>query len=260
MSENYEASASTPAPPKAAATSAAEQKEARVYEVFQKISTDYDRMNDVISFRRHRAWKRALVRAAVAVNPRDILDVASGTGDIALALAQAAGQAQVVASDFSQNMLMVARERFEAAGRDALTIVCENAMALSFADGSFDVVTISFGLRNMPDYRQVISEMVRVLRPGGLFLCLDSSWPDSWLIRPFFRLYFTYFMPLLGRVVARAPEEYQWLNDSTENFLSKAELAVLMRECGLAEVSYRSFMCGSAALHRGVKPPLSCRR
>lgn len=230
-----------------------DQKQERVYEVFQGISEDYDRMNRVISAGRHEAWKRALIRRVVAAKPRAVLDVASGTGDIALQLARALPQARIVASDFSENMLAVAKRRVAAAGATTIEISCQNAMDLSFPDASFDAVTISFGLRNMPDYGRVIGQCVRVLRPGGLFACLEASYPTSPFIKPFFRLYFAHLMPFLGRVLAKAPAEYQWLADSTEAFLTKDALAQLMEDCGLGAVSYRSFMLGGAALHTGIK-------
>ncbi|MDR1775727.1 MAG: demethylmenaquinone methyltransferase [Actinomycetes bacterium] len=231
-----------------------EQKTERVYQVFQTISDDYDRMNDVISFGRHRAWKRELIRAIRSCKPARVLDVASGTGDIALKLARACPSADIVAGDFSENMLAVADRRFRAAGVTNIRVLHENAMALSFPDDTFDVACISFGLRNMPDYAAVISQMTRVLRPGGYFFCLDSSYPTNPVVKPFFRLYFKHLMPLFGRLVAHAPDEYRWLNDSTEAFLSKGQLAVLMQHCGLTGVGVRSFMLGGAALHWGRKP------
>ncbi|MCL2882515.1 MAG: ubiquinone/menaquinone biosynthesis methyltransferase [Coriobacteriia bacterium] len=230
-----------------------EAKQERVYEVFQQISGDYDRMNRIISAGRQDAWKRALISRVASVHPRVVLDVASGTGDIALQLARALPHARIVASDFSENMLAVAERRIEAAGVATIEISCQNAMQMSFLDASFDAVTISFGLRNMPDYQQVVAQCVRVLRPAGLFACLDASYPTNALVRPFFRLYFAHLMPWIGRVFAKAPAEYQWLADSTEAFLTKDELAQLMQDCGLGAVSYRSFMLGGAALHTGVK-------
>lgn len=230
-----------------------EAKQARVYEVFQEISEDYDRMNEIISAGRHKAWKRALIRRVTQASPRSVLDVASGTGDIAIRLARALPRARVVASDFSENMLAVAQRRIEEAGITSIEVSCQNAMQMSFSDASFDAVTISFGLRNMPDFRRVVEQCVRVLRPGGLFACLDASYPTNPLVRPFFRLYFAHLMPLIGRVLAKAPDEYQWLADSTEAFLPKDDLARLMQDCGLGAVSYRSFMLGGAALHTGVK-------
>ncbi|MCL2655212.1 MAG: class I SAM-dependent methyltransferase [Coriobacteriia bacterium] len=231
----------------------ADQKQERVYEVFQEISEDYDRMNRIISAGRQSAWKRALIRQVSQAAPRAVLDVASGTGDIALQLARALPQARIVASDFSENMLAVAERRIKAAGVTSIEISCQNAMQMSFPDASFDAVTISFGLRNMPDYQQVIAQCVRVLRPGGLFACLDASYPTNPVVKPFFRLYFAHLMPWIGRVLVQAPDEYQWLADSTEAFLTKDDLARLMESCGLGAVSYRSFMLGGAALHTGIK-------
>ncbi len=230
-----------------------EAKEAKVYAVFQKISEDYDSMNNLISMGRHHAWKRALIKCVLALQPSAVLDVASGTGDIALELAGLLPEARVVASDFSENMLAVAERRRDEAKLTNVEVSCQNAMEMSFPDETFDVAVVSFGLRNMPDYARVISEMVRVLRPGGLFCCLDASYPTNWFVKPFFRLYFKFIMPAEGRFLARAPEEYKWLNESTEAFLSKKDLALLMKRCGLSEVEYRSFMLGGAALHTGYK-------
>jgi demethylmenaquinone methyltransferase/2-methoxy-6-polyprenyl-1,4-benzoquinol methylase len=103
----------------------------------------------------------------------------------------------------------------------------------------------------MPDYRRVLTEMVRVLRPGGLLLCLEASYPTLPVVRQGFGLYFGQILPLMGRVVVNRPDEYRWLNDSTEAFLTKPELAQLMLDCGCAEVRYRSYLLGAAALHSG---------
>jgi len=237
-----------------ASTITPEEKEALVYDCFQSISETYDKTNDVISLGMHRFWKGAMIKRIVASAPKDILDVASGTGDIALWIAEKNPQAHIVGSDLSENMLTVAEKRRAEQKLDNVSFQCENAMKLSFEDDSFDVVVVSFGLRNMPDYRQVVSEMTRVLRPGGRFFCIDSSWPTNPIIKPFFGLYFSHIMPLLGNVVAHAPKEYEWLNASTKAFLSKDALAELMRSCGLVDVSYKSHMLGGAATHSGTKP------
>ncbi|MDR1017067.1 MAG: bifunctional demethylmenaquinone methyltransferase/2-methoxy-6-polyprenyl-1,4-benzoquinol methylase UbiE [Coriobacteriales bacterium] len=238
------------------------QKQRQVHRIFSTIAEGYDQMNDVESFRLHRAWKRALLDRVAAVRPRRVLDVACGTGDIALALSQRLPECEVVALDFCEPMLAVARRRAreQPDKRDGgfcshlPQFVQGDAMHLPFPDGNFDAVTISFGLRNMPDYAQVVAEMTRVIKPGGLFCCLEASYPTNPAIVPFFRLYFKHIMPRLGAAVAGHRDEYQWLNDSTEAFLTKPALVELMRECGLAGVRYRSFLFGSAALHVGKKP------
>lgn len=236
-----------------AKTIAPDDKKELVYDCFQSISDTYDKTNDVISLGMHRIWKGAMIKRIVAAQPHDILDVASGTGDIALWIAQKNPQAQIVGTDLSENMLAVAEKRRVEAGLENVHFQCENAMQLSFPDGSFDVVVVSFGLRNMPDYETVVREMVRVLRPGGQFFCIDSSWPTNPVVKPFFGIYFSHIMPVMGNIVAHAPEEYKWLNESTKAFLTKDQLAHLMQKCGLKQVSYKSHMLGGAATHHGIK-------
>ncbi|MDR2587685.1 MAG: bifunctional demethylmenaquinone methyltransferase/2-methoxy-6-polyprenyl-1,4-benzoquinol methylase UbiE [Coriobacteriales bacterium] len=234
---------------------AAEEKEAWVYQTFERISGHYDFMNDLESFGLHRAWKHHLVKAVRALAPQQVLDVASGTGDIALALVRTNPQAQVTGFDFSESMLEVARKRANKLAHppDNLRFVQGNALDMPFEDESFDVVTISFGLRNMSDYQRVCEEMVRVLKPGGTLLCLEASYPTAALVKPAFRLYFRHIMPAMATLITRKPAEYRWLNDSTEAFLSKPQLVYLLQSCGLSDVHYRSFAAGVAALHTGVK-------
>lgn len=211
-------------------------------------------MNDLESLGLHRAWKRKLVRTVCEAEPSAVLDVASGTGDIALALARELPDAQVTGFDFSAAMLEVARKRAaDLPGSGNVEFIEGNASAMPFEDASFDAVSISFGLRNMSDYKGTIEEMTRVLRPGGRFLCLEASYPTTPVIKQLFRLYFRHIMPLIAKLVTRKGAEYQWLNDSTEVFLSKQELADLMQLCRLGDVKYRSFALGAAALHSGVK-------
>jgi len=256
-----------------------ESKSAWVHEVFESISDDYDRMNDVESFRMHRSWKQTLVMEVLqsvdemladamlgdasstegmGVTPV-ILDVACGSGDIVLALASLMPEAKVVGLDFSENMLAVAKRRAaDAIAADADTTLPEfmhgNAMHLPFADNSIDVLTISFGLRNLPDYQAALIEFARVLRPGGSFFCLESSYPTSPVIKPFFKVYFRHLMPRMASLVVGHRQQYQWLNDSTEVFLSKSELADMMQECGFIEIGIQSFFFGVAAIHSGRLP------
>jgi len=239
-----------------------EQKEAWVHRIFEQIHGKYDLMNDVESFGLHRAWKRTLVRGLVQVQPKAVLDVACGTGDIAIALAAALPEAQVVGLDFCAAMLNVARERAAAAGKTESTpttptnleFIQGNALALPFASNSFDALTISFGLRNLASYEQAAREMLRVLRPGGSLFCLDASYPTAPVIKQGFRLYFRHLLPAMAKLLLNRPAEYRWLNDSTEAFLSKPALAQLFSTAGFEQVHYRSFALGAAALHSARKP------
>lgn len=229
-----------------------------VHGVFESIAQGYDAANDRISLGMHRLWKRALCDVALSACPGAsvdragrILDVCCGTGDITQMLASRDASTLVCGIDFSANMLEVAKQRL--CNLDNVMLVLGNAMQLPFDDGTFDSAVVSFGLRNTPDYGQVIDEMTRVVRPGGVVACLDASVPDSELIQPFYRLYYKHIMTLLGGGLSHR-EEYDWLYESTQEFLRKDELAQLFVESGLVQVEVWSFMFGAAALHTGIKP------
>jgi demethylmenaquinone methyltransferase/2-methoxy-6-polyprenyl-1,4-benzoquinol methylase len=231
--------------------------QAYVHAIFESISDDYDLMNDIESFRLHRSWKLSLIKAVVAevVSPAVILDIACGTGDIALSLATRLPDCQIIGLDYSKNMLAVAKKRSKALPEAVprAEFVFGDAMHLPFTDASIDAITISFGLRNLPDFALALQEFSRVLVPGGKLFCLEASYPTAPFIKPLFRLYFKYLMPRMASLVVGHRQQYQWLNDSTEAFLSKPDLAALMQECGFSEVSFKSFFFGVAALHRGQK-------
>lgn len=240
-----------------------------VHGVFSKIAPSYDLMNDLESLGLHRLWKARMVRELSEGQPKHILDIACGTGDIALALAKANPRAEIIGLDFCEDMLEVARAR--AVEELPLSFVVEldegtaqtqrarinnnarfmvgDAMELPFEDDSFDAVSISFGLRNMPNYGTVLAQIKRVLKPGGIFRCLEASYPTNPVILPPFKLYFKHWLPVLGKLVVNSEEEYSWLNTSTEAFLTKDELAQLMQEVGFDDVSFASFLFGAAALH-----------
>ncbi|PID18306.1 MULTISPECIES: demethylmenaquinone methyltransferase [unclassified Sporosarcina] len=227
-------------------------KEEKVHNVFEKISADYDKMNSVISFNQHIKWRNdIMVRMNVRPGAK-ALDVCCGTADWTVALAEAAGPSgEVTGLDFSANMLESGREK--TAPYPNLTLVQGNAMALPFPDNSFDYVTIGFGLRNVPDYLTVLKEMRRVLKPGGMAVCLETSQPKIPVYRQAFRFYFKYIMPLFGKLFAKSYKEYSWLQESANDFPSMKELAQLFVEAGYQEVSYKSYSGGAAAGHIAYK-------
>ena len=227
-----------------------DDKEEKVQGVFQRISGNYDIMNDIISVGLHRGWKDSLADE-ISQRGKCILDVC--TGDLTVMLSKKDSSNEVIGLDFSQNMLSVAKERMSKNEIKDVELIQGNAMDLPFEDNRFDCAVISFGLRNVADYSKVISEMTRVIKKGGWVYCLEASYPDSKYIKPFFRLYFRYIMPRLAGLITGKQKEYEWLNESTELFLKKDELADLFKECGLANVSYKTYLLGSAALHKGQK-------
>ena len=226
-----------------------------VHGVFESIAGQYDAANDRISLGAHRIWKRHLEEAALVACAHKqvgmVLDVCCGTGDITERIARNNADVFVVGLDFSAQMLDVARER--TAGLDNVMLVEGNAMELPFDDGVFDAAVVSFGLRNTPDYLQVVQEMRRVVRGGGVVACLDASVPDNMLIQPFYQFYYKYIMTFLGGGI-RHHGEYEWLYQSTQEFLRKDELVQLFADAGLVDVRVASFMFGAAALHTGHVP------
>lgn len=228
-------------------------KEQHVQEVFQTIAPKYDRMNDIISFRRHKAWREFAMRRMNVRPGSSAIDLCCGTCDWTIALADA-GAARVVGLDFSEAMLEIGRSKVERGGLDdRIELVHGNAMALPFDDETFDYATIGFGLRNVPDLRQVLREMARVVKPGGLIVSLDVSRPTWQPFKALYHLYFNHLLPLLGKLYASRYEQYKWLPESLSAFPGRHELADIFRETGLADVQAYPLTGGVAALHIGVK-------
>ena len=227
-------------------------KEQKVHKVFEKVSVDYDKMNSIISFNQHKKWRNdIMVRMNVHEGAR-VLDVCCGTADWTIALAEATGTAgHVTGLDFSAGMLEAGRPKTEQYPH--ITLIQGNAMELPFSDNSFDYVTIGFGLRNVPDYLTVLKEMNRVLKPGGMITCLETSQTELPGYRQLFRFYFKFVMPVLGKIFAKSYKEYSWLQESADDFPGMKQLAQLFTEAGFTAVSYKSYSGGAAAGHIGFK-------
>jgi|SRR5699024_10364717 len=229
-------------------------KEERVHRVFEKIYGQYDSMNSIISFKRHKVWRKDVMKRMNVTKGTKALDVCCGTGDWAFSLAEAAGSnGQVIGLDFSHNMLSVAKEKNKSLKYDQLSFIQGNAMELPFDDDSFDYVTIGFGLRNVPDYMTVLKEMYRVLKPGGKAVCLETSQPTLIGFRQGYYLYFRFIMPLLGKLLAKSYQEYAWLYESAKNFPDKQKLKQMFYSAGFSQVSVKQYTGGVAAMHMGIK-------
>ncbi len=218
--------------------------------MFDRIAGRYQRMNALMTFGQDGAWRRAVVREAALPRGGRLLDLAAGTGDIALEALRQDRTLRVTAADFSLEMMRVGRGR---AGGARIHWCTADALTLPFADDSFDAVTSGYLLRNVSDRAAAFREQARVVRPGGRVVCLDTSPPPPSPLRPLVRLYLRHAIPLLGRLVAGERAAYAYLSASTEGFKTPAELAALMREAGLVEVRHRSFMAGTIAVHVGVR-------
>lgn len=227
-------------------------KEQKVHEVFEKISGDYDKMNSVISFNQHKKWRDDIMKRMAVQDGKRALDVCCGTADWTIALAEAIGPSgEVTGLDFSESMLKAGKVKVE--DYPNITLVQGNAMELPFPNESFDYVTIGFGLRNVPHYETVLKEMHRVLKPGGMIACLETSQSEVPGYRQLFRLYFKFIMPVLGKLFAKSFREYSWLQESAEDFPGMKQLAQMFTDAGFSGVSYKSYSGGAAAGHVGLK-------
>lgn len=237
---------------------AEQSKEERVHHVFEKIYKRYDFMNSVISFNRHKTWRKDVMKIMQVKTGDQALDVCCGTGDWSFSLAQATGeQGKVVGLDFSENMLSVANNKLTKETCPQLQFIHGNAMELPFETNSFDFVTIGFGLRNVPEYKKVLEEMTRVVKPGGKVVCLETSQPTAIGFRQLYYFYFRFIMPFVGRLLAKSHDEYAWLHESAKSFPGKNELKELFEEVGLKSVQVKGYTGGVAAMHLGIKPPVN---
>jgi demethylmenaquinone methyltransferase / 2-methoxy-6-polyprenyl-1,4-benzoquinol methylase len=231
-----------------------QSKEQRVHKVFEKISDNYDKMNSVISFQQHIKWRKDTMKRMDVKPGSKALDVCCGTGDWTIALAEAVGPSgEVNGLDFSQNMLNVGIEKVKNLGLKQVNLIHGNAMELPFPDNSFDYVTIGFGLRNVPDYLQVLKEMHRVVKPGGIAVCLETSQPTLMGYKQLFYFYFKFVMPLFGKLFAKSYQEYSWLQESARDFPGMKELARMFETAGFKNVYYKPYSGGAAAVHIGYK-------
>ncbi|RFU69094.1 demethylmenaquinone methyltransferase [Bacillus sp. V59.32b] len=232
-----------------------QSKEQRVHQVFEKIYDNYDKMNSLISFRLHIKWREYTMGKMNVPEAATALDLCCGTADWTIALAEQTGpNGNVTGLDFSKNMLKIGQEKIKDLKMDDyVTLIQGNAMELPFEDSTFDYVTIGFGLRNVPDYMQVLKEMNRVLKPGGMAVCLDTSQPTMFGYKQLYYFYFRFIMPVFGKLFAKSFKEYSWLQESARDFPGMKELADMFKAAGFQNVSYKSHSGGAAATHFGYK-------
>ncbi len=232
------------------------EKRRYVADLFSRISRRYDLMNTLMTFGMDRRWRKTAARQAMEGLEGPVLDVATGTGDLALALGRVVGVTEVVGMDLLNPMVSRAISKVaRAPGPAPVTFMVGDALSLPFPDDSFACVTSAFSLRNLPDLQAALREMVRVTRSGGRVLSLETMPVDKGMSRPLVRFHFRRIVPLLGALITFDRAAYTYLPQSVDRFLSPSRLADLFREVGLETVQHHSLALGAVHLHWGTKAP-----
>ena len=231
------------------------EKQARVADVFTSVAKKYDIMNDLMSFGIHRLWKRYAISLSGVRAGQHVLDIAGGTGDLAKVFSREVGRnGHVVLSDINAAMLEVGRERLINAGCNNVDFVLANAETLApFDDESFDLITISFGLRNVTDKDAALKSMYRVLKPGGRLLILEFSKPVFEPLSKAYDLYSFTALPVMGKLIANDSESYQYLAESIRMHPDQQTLKQMMQQAGFENCDYHNLTAGIVAVHRGFK-------
>jgi demethylmenaquinone methyltransferase/2-methoxy-6-polyprenyl-1,4-benzoquinol methylase len=232
-----------------------EERAPKVQKMFSRLARHYDLVNDVMSFGLHRRWKRDTVRLGLARNtrPRRWLDLCCGTGDIGFFAEGSAAGVRVVGLDFTLPMLAVASQRARAEAASA-RFVEGDALNLPFSDGAFEVVTVGYGLRNLADPARGLTEMRRVLAPGGRAVVLDFGKPESPVASALYWGFLRTVMPVMGWLFHRDPETYAYIPASLERYPAQRGVEKLMKEAGFVNVGYENRLLGAMGLNVGEAP------
>ncbi|MBP5313718.1 MAG: bifunctional demethylmenaquinone methyltransferase/2-methoxy-6-polyprenyl-1,4-benzoquinol methylase UbiE [Eggerthellaceae bacterium] len=234
----------------------AEISSKRVKETFAQIAKNYERFNAVSSFGMYKSWLRHLVDSVEVHKDTKVVDIAGGTGDVTFAMAKRRRPQSVLCTDLVEEMLDVAKEHYKEGKAQGVEVSfgVVDAQDMPLDDDSFDVLTVAYGIRNMPDRSKALSEMYRVLKPGGQFACLEFSHGKSKLFGALYRFYLHHMIPFWGKLVAGQKEGFVYLSDSIEAFPNPEDFAEMIEEAGFENVAWKTYTFGIVAIHTAVKP------
>jgi demethylmenaquinone methyltransferase/2-methoxy-6-polyprenyl-1,4-benzoquinol methylase len=232
------------------------QKAEMVRNMFSAIAHRYDLLNHLLSFGMDILWRKRAVALLGPLDGREILDLACGTGDLSIAIAEASGSVRVVGGDFSEKMVEIGARKVADKGlAGRVTVETADALNLKYADGRFDGTTCAFGVRNFADLDRGLAEMARVLKPGGRLAILEFTTPQNRLFAAVYRLYFTRILPFAGGVISGNGRAYRYLPDSVYQFPAPGELSEKIRRAGFENVSFTPLTFGICGIHSAVKKP-----
>lgn len=230
-------------------------KTEQVRDMFDSIAPAYDFMNHAMTMGIDRWWRRRAVKMVAATGPASVLDIAAGTGDLSILLAQNIKGATVLGVDLSEGMIEKGRRKIDAtglSGRVGLSIA--DCMAMPFANDTFDCVTSAYGVRNFENLLQGYAEMYRVMRPGGMLCIIEMSTPTSKLVLPFYNLYTRHIIPLAGKIVSKDVSAYSYLPESIAAVPQGAEMCAIIEKAGFRHTSFKPLTFGTCTIYTAFKP------
>lgn len=228
-------------------------KKKQVEQMFDTISTNYDGLNRVISFGIDVKWRKKVVKMVTETNPESVLDIATGTGDLAISMAKT-GAKEIIGLDLSEGMLAVGRKKIEEeklSGR--IEMIQGDSEALPFEDNRFDAITVAFGVRNFENLEKGLSEILRVLKPGGIFVILETSVPTKFPFKQGYLLYSKFMLPLIGKIFSKDKVAYSYLSESAAAFPYGEELNNILRKTGFIDVQHQPQTMGVATIYAASK-------
>lgn len=231
-----------------------ESKTTQVERMFDSIAVTYDKLNITLSLGIDRIWRRKALNTLKAYAPRQILDVATGTGDLAILTAKRLSPEKVTGIDLSEGMLAVGRQKVKAEGLEAvIDMECQDCLNLQFADNTFDAITVAFGVRNFENLEKGFAEMYRVLKPGGVLLVLELSTPEHFPMKQLYGFYSNTVIPTVGKMISKDASAYDYLNKSVKAVPQGEVMADIFRQVGFRNVQFTGYTFGICTNYRGVK-------
>lgn len=222
--------------------------------MFDSIAHSYDLLNHTLSFGIDKHWRRAAINSLKPYSPKNMLDVATGTGDFAILAARMLKPTSLLGVDISEGMMAVAREKVKAAGlNDIIAFQKEDCLGLTFNDNTFDAITVAYGIRNFEDLDKGLREMHRVLRPGGRLVVIELTSPVRFPMKQLFYLYSHVLMPVAGKVISRDGAAYAYLPATMEAFPQGEEMEVILKKAGFRSVSFKRFTFGLSTMYLAEK-------
>lgn len=228
-------------------------KKEQVAQMFDNIANRYDLLNSILSLGIHKGWRKKCVRLLGAKKPAAILDVATGTGDFAIACAKL-NPKKITGIDISEGMMQVGRDKIKKLALDQLISLEQgNAETVSYPDASFDAIVVGFGVRNFQNLEKGLANLFRMLRPGGQLIVLEFSYPRNFLVKAGYNFYFTYITPLVGKLLSKDTRAYSYLTESVKAFPNNEKFTAILDRIGYKKSSFRVLSLGIAAIYTGEK-------